>query len=156
LLLRVVTGGSDNGTDNYTYDIENRLIGLVKGTSGGAGTYAYSYDYRTRRIVRDETSASGTITNLVYSGGTSVQEYDGTTPALAVEYLRGSDYGGGVGGILYTVRSGERVVGAGELSAGSAVDGGQAVACGVIGIGVGLALGCFGKPEILTLNLLML
>jgi RHS repeat-associated protein len=105
---RVVTGGSDNGTDSYSYDFENRLIGLVKGTMGGAGTYAYQYDYRTRRIVRDESGASGTFTPLVFSGGTSVQEYNGSIsgPTLAVEYLRGSDYGGGVGGILYTVRGG--------------------------------------------------
>ena len=104
---RVVTAGSDNGTDSYTYDFENRLVGLVKGTGGGGtGTYAYQYDYRTRRIVRDESNAGGAITNLVFSGGTSVQEYDGTTsPTLTVEYIRGSDYGGGVGGILYTLRN---------------------------------------------------
>jgi len=104
---RVITGGTDNGTDTYGYDYENRLISLVKGTGGGgAGTYAYQYDYRTRRIVRDESSASGTVTSLVYSGGTSVQEYDGGATTPTVEYVRGSDYGGGVGGILYTLRGG--------------------------------------------------
>jgi RHS repeat-associated protein len=105
---RTVTGGTDNGTDTYTYDFENRLIGLVKGTAGGAGTYAYTYDYRTRRIVRDESSAGGSVTDLIFSGGTSVQEYTGsiTSSNLTVEYLRGSDYGGGVGGILYTLRGG--------------------------------------------------
>jgi RHS repeat-associated protein len=47
------------------------------------------------------------VTSVVFSGGTSVQEYTGaSSPALAVEYVRGSDYGGGVGGILYTIRSG--------------------------------------------------
>ena len=46
-------------------------------------------------------------TSLVFSGGTSVQEYTGAPGgAPAVEYVRGSDYGGGVGGILYTLRSG--------------------------------------------------
>ena len=104
--MRVVTGGTDNGTDTYSYDFENRLIGLVKGSGGGTGTYAYSYDYRTRRIVRDESLASGAVTDLVFSGGTSVQEYSGSTPTLQVEYVRGSDYGGGVGGILYTLRGG--------------------------------------------------
>jgi YD repeat-containing protein len=106
-ITRTVTGGTDNGSDTYSYDFENRLIGLVKGSGGGgAGTYAYQYDYRTRRIIRDETQASGVLTTLVYSGGTSVQDSTGTTPALSVEYIRGSDYGGGVGGILYTLRSG--------------------------------------------------
>jgi RHS repeat-associated protein len=105
---RTVSGGSDNGTDSYGYDFENRLIQLVKGTTGSAGTYNYTYDYRTRRIVRDESNAGGVVTDLVFSGGTSVQEYDtgGTGSALSVEYIRGSDYGGGVGGILYTLRGG--------------------------------------------------
>jgi RHS repeat-associated protein len=105
---RTVSGGTDNGTDSYSYDFENRLIQLVKGTVGSAGTYNYSYDYRTRRIVRDESNAGGVVTDLVFSGGTSVQEYDtgGTGSALSVEYIRGSDYGGGVGGILYTLRGG--------------------------------------------------
>jgi len=103
---RVVTGGSDNGTDTSSYDYENRLVSLVKGSGTSTGTYTYTYDYRTRRVVRDESSAGGAITHVVFSGGTSVQEYDGATPALTVEYIRGSDYGGGVGGILYTTRSG--------------------------------------------------
>lgn len=104
---RTVTVGSDNGTDTYSYDFENRLIGVVKGTSGGAGTYAYAYDYRTRRIGRDESGASsGPATAIVFSGGTSVQEYDNGSSTPSVEYIRGSDYGGGVGGILYTLRPG--------------------------------------------------
>jgi hypothetical protein len=58
--------------------------------------------------VRDESSAGGVVTDLVFSGGTSVQEYAGSISSadLIVEYLRGSDYGGGVGGILYTLRGG--------------------------------------------------
>jgi RHS repeat-associated protein len=105
---RVVTGGSDNGSDVYTYDFENRLVGLIKGTggtAGGAGMYAYTYDYRTRRIVRDESGAGGATTSIVFSGGTSVQEYDNGNTTPTVEYIRGSDYGGGVGGILYTLRT---------------------------------------------------
>jgi RHS repeat-associated protein len=98
-----------SATDTYSYDFENRLVNLVKNTTGGgAGTYNYTYDYRTRRIVRDESSAGGGVADIVFSGGTSAQEYTGsiTQPHLAVEYLRGSDYGGGVGGILYTIRGG--------------------------------------------------
>jgi RHS repeat-associated protein len=58
--------------------------------------------------VLDESSAGGVVTDLVFSGGTSVQEYAGSISSadLTVEYLRGSDYGGGVGGILYTLRGG--------------------------------------------------
>jgi YD repeat-containing protein len=37
-----------------------------------------------------------------------VQEYTGavSTTSLAVQYVRGSDWGGGVGGLLYSVRGG--------------------------------------------------
>ncbi len=45
---------------------------------------------------------------MSFSGGTSVQEY--ASGALAVQYIRGSDWGGGVGGILYTLRGGEMSV----------------------------------------------
>jgi RHS repeat-associated protein len=43
---------------------------------------------------------------VVFSGGTSVQEWDnnGTT-----EYIRGSDWGGGVGGLLYSLRPGQPI-----------------------------------------------
>ena len=70
--------------------------------------YRYAYDYRTRRVLRDESGdgAGGASTRITFSGGTSVQEYDNSATTPAVEYIRGSDYGGGVGGILYTLRSG--------------------------------------------------
>ena len=43
------------GTENYTWDEENRLIALD--TPGG--DFVYVYDHRARRIVRDESAASG-------------------------------------------------------------------------------------------------
>ncbi|MCB1078339.1 MAG: hypothetical protein KDM64_10985, partial [Verrucomicrobiae bacterium] len=113
-------------TDTYTYDLENRLIQLTDGlTDGGSRTYAYTYDYRTRRIIRDESGGvspsgdPGQITRVVFSGGTSAQEWENgaldsrlADPQSAadqpeVEYIRGSDWGGGVGGILYTLRGGQ-------------------------------------------------
>jgi len=77
--------------------------------------YEYVYDYRTRRVRRSENAAAadasistqfdeefGSITDVVFSGGTSIAEYvDG---AEKVEFVRGSDWGGGVGGILYSLR----------------------------------------------------
>ena len=101
---RSVTVGASYATDNYGYDFENRLTSLVRYTSPGTGTYTYAYDYRTRRILRNETQAGGVSTKVVFSGGLSVQEYAGGSTTTSVEYLRGSDYGGGVGGILYTIR----------------------------------------------------
>ena len=133
-----VAGGK---VTDYSYDRENRLIRLSEGggekrfidiypgtddqehadlaiqatyyESAPIVTYRYAYDYRTRRVLRDESAAGGKTAYVVFSGGTSVQEYeeDGTAfgldgaDTLQVEYVRGSDYGGGVGGILYSLRS---------------------------------------------------
>lgn len=91
------------GTDTYTWDDENRLTGLE--TPGG--DYSYTYDHRGRRVVRDESSAGGAVTGLTFSGGTSVQEAN-SSGTVQVELIRGSDWGGGVGGVLFTIRSGQR------------------------------------------------
>jgi RHS repeat-associated protein len=98
-------------TDTYAYDSENRLVTLTKATTdtGAAGTYRYAYDYRTRRVERAETIGGTTTTTAsVFSGGLAAQEYTGTisTTSLAVQFVRGSDWGGGVGGLLYSVRGG--------------------------------------------------
>ncbi|TCO81905.1 RHS repeat-associated protein [Chthoniobacter flavus] len=98
-------------TDVYRYDVENRLVSLSLSTlnpqlSTVPGTYSYVYDYRTRRVARTENAST---TQMVFSGGTSVQEYSQLSPLtsqLSVEYVRGSDWGGGVGGVLYSMRGG--------------------------------------------------
>ena len=94
-----VTRREGSATDVYAYDLENRLIGLNKGGTA----YAYLYDYRTRRVERTE---GGTSTQVVFSGGTSVAEYTGESATPSVELIRGSDWGGGVGGLLYSLRAG--------------------------------------------------
>ncbi|WP_143157896.1 RHS repeat-associated core domain-containing protein [Rubritalea squalenifaciens] len=102
-------------TDTYSYDLNNRLVSLDLNSSADSaknGLYEYGYDHRTRRVLRDESDlTSGKTTRVVFSGGLSVQEheqnagsYNLTSPA--VEYVRGSDYGGGMGGVLYTLRAG--------------------------------------------------
>lgn len=88
-------------TDTYGWDAENRLISLVKQSAEGAGAYGWAYDYRTRRV---ELAYAGNITKAVFSGGTSVRELENGVPT--VDYVRGSDWGGGVGGILYSTRAG--------------------------------------------------
>ena len=96
-------------TDTYGYDYENRLINIVKATPGTdlqTGTFGYIYDYRTRRVERNESAASGALTKLIFSGGTSVQEYDSSSALPTVQFIRGSDYGGGIGGVLYSLRGG--------------------------------------------------
>ncbi|MGB0371721.1 MAG: RHS repeat-associated core domain-containing protein [Opitutales bacterium] len=95
-------------TDTYTYDYDNRLVALDYQTgTADAGNYTYAYDQRLRRVVRDESAIPGRdLTILSFSGGTSVQEHTTTVSSSPeVEYIRGSDYGGGIGGILYTLRS---------------------------------------------------
>jgi RHS repeat-associated protein len=57
----------------------------------------------TQRANRTEGSVN---TRVVFSGGTSVKEFEGNASTPSVEYVRGSDWGGGVGGILYTNRAG--------------------------------------------------
>jgi RHS repeat-associated protein len=107
-----VTGGVTS-LDQYTYDYFNHLVQIVQtpdtGSSGSFKTHNYSYDHRTRRVIRSEeptVGAGASSTKVSYSGGTSVLEYSGASYAtLDVEYVRGSDWGGGVGGILYTSRS---------------------------------------------------
>ncbi len=93
-------------TDVYSYDYENRLVGLNYQTgASGTGMYNYSYDYRTRRAVRVEPTNN--TTQIVFEGGTSIEEFGASGPDFpGVEYLRGYNYGGGVGGLEYSVRSG--------------------------------------------------
>jgi YD repeat-containing protein len=80
----------------YGYDFENRLVSLAE----IGGTFTYSYDHRTRRVGRDESAAGGTADQISFAGGLSVQEYLASATTPAVEYVRGSDYGGGIGGVL--------------------------------------------------------
>jgi len=89
-------------TQSYSFDCENRLIGLIAST----GTYGYTYDHRTRRVGRNESAAGGINSELSFAGGLSVQEYTSGSSLPNVETIRGSDYGGGIGGVLYTIRSG--------------------------------------------------
>lgn len=92
----------------YVYDRENRLIGYNSTDTAGRSD-DYAYDYRSRRVRRDESGSAdgqGTQVLLSFSGGTSVQEYAPAAALPAAEHIRGSDMGGGVGGILYTLRGG--------------------------------------------------
>ncbi len=108
-----ISRADDTRTDAYTYDVWTRLLTLdlqTPATPGDRGLYEYSYDARTRRVSREELSIP---TVLSFQGGVSIQEYPaspgtsaGSLPAPTVEYVRGPDQGGGVGGVLYSVRSG--------------------------------------------------
>jgi len=100
-------------TTAYTWDAQDRLASV---TLPDGSEHRYAYDYRTRRIstgVRTPSSANETKTSIVFSGGLSVAEWEqesgtGLQPVLSapptVEYTRGPDMGGGVGGLLYSKR----------------------------------------------------
>ena len=99
---------ADGISDTYTWDAENRLIGVNK----AGAQHGYEYDYRTRRISREEPASVGGGTEktaVIFAGGLSVAEYGYTGATLeaqpTVEYVRGPDLGGGVGGLLYSLRS---------------------------------------------------
>jgi len=96
------SSGEEAGT-YYEYDYENRLIEVIEEGERFA-IYRYQYDYRTRREGRREP---GHETHIVFSGGSSILEYGYDGPSEPrVEYVRGHDYGGGVGGLEYSVRGG--------------------------------------------------
>ncbi|MEN3943019.1 RHS repeat-associated core domain-containing protein [Prosthecobacter sp. SYSU 5D2] len=98
------------GTTTYHWDAQDRLVTV---NTPDGGEHHYAYDYRTRRIATQETPATGPAKNraVVFSGGVSLAEYEGSTPVTVtpslqptVHYLRGPDMGGGVGGMLYSQR----------------------------------------------------
>ena len=123
---------SGSEVTDYSYDPDNRLIAVseagkkrvidITGPNGAKtkatfidhADYDYDYDYRTRRIARTE---NGVKTDIVFLGGTSVMEFEGPGNGVepdrapgavpTVEYIRGSDLGGGIGGILYSLRNGQ-------------------------------------------------
>ena len=103
---RISRTPSSGTASAYSYDFDNRLVGVTQGASTAS---VYVYDYRTRRVTRTE---NGTGTQVVFSGGTSVSEYAATNSGAStgvapkVEFVRGGDWGGGVGGILYSLHPG--------------------------------------------------
>jgi RHS repeat-associated protein len=96
------------GTTSYAWDAQDRLSGV---TLPDGTQHAYEYDYRTRRIGTQKLFAAvqQAMTAIVFAGGLSLAEFDTTTDSLparpSVEYVRGPDMGGGVGGMLYSMRA---------------------------------------------------
>jgi RHS repeat-associated protein len=73
-----------NGTTNYTYDVENRLV-----AASGARTAALRYDPLGR--LYEVSGASGTM-RFLYDGDALVDEY-GANGALHHRYVHGADAG---------------------------------------------------------------
>ena len=104
----IVDGASSSV--EYAYDEDNRLLSVAVTDAGKTKNHTFAYDYRTRRIFR-ETPTEKTL--HIFDGGLSVQEYDfveATSPSLSTlstESIRGEGMGGGVGGMVYSIRNGQ-------------------------------------------------
>ncbi|RBP35123.1 RHS repeat-associated protein [Roseimicrobium gellanilyticum] len=106
----ITTHGEVPGTETttYTWTPQNMLASV---TLPDSSVHSYAYDYRVRRITRTEGNANPVA--MTFSGGLSVAEFEVLDSQLntldsqpSVEYQRGPDMGGGVGGLLYSLRSG--------------------------------------------------
>lgn len=107
-----LSGGGGYEVTHYTWDSQNRLTGV---STPDSGAHAYSYDHRTRRVGVTSHTAEGAGTGtkrraISFVGGLSAAEWEAenTPPDLSdapvIEYTRGPDMGGGVGGLLYSLR----------------------------------------------------
>lgn len=107
-----LSGGGGYEVTHYTWDSQNRLTGV---STPGGGAHAYSYDHRTRRVGVTSHTAEGAGAGakrraISFVGGLSAAEWEAENAppdlsgAPAVEYTRGPDMGGGVGGLLYSLR----------------------------------------------------
>jgi RHS repeat-associated protein len=93
----------------YSWDAQDRLSSV---TMPDGSQHAYKYDYRTRRI--STTRSGGILPSIIHRhpvrgrsesrrmGGGRQRARHGQQPT--VEYTRGPDMGGGVGGMLYSLR----------------------------------------------------
>jgi RHS repeat-associated protein len=102
-------GGSDSYLTLYQWNAWDRLMGV---NLTGAKKFSYTYDDRARRVAVAQATSGGLVaryTAVTFSGGLSVAEFESTTAVVgtvaAVQYIRGPDMGGGVGGLLRTVRN---------------------------------------------------
>jgi RHS repeat-associated protein len=114
---RIAQTINENGNAQSTlfaWDAQDRLNSV---TMPDSAVHEYEYDYRTRRIGTTEGTAPGVPTKqtaIVFAGGLSLAEWEfpnlepetlnSVTPS--VQYVRGPDMGGGVGGMLYSLRGG--------------------------------------------------
>ena len=112
---QTVTEGPNQTATTYQWDSQNHLSAV---TQPDTTRWSYLYDYRTRRygILRSGGAQASQYTGIAFAGGLSLGEYEypgadtvqflSAPAAKSVHYQRGPDMGGGVGGLLYSLRDG--------------------------------------------------
>ncbi len=96
-----------SSSTTYTYDEDNRLIATA--LNGTEITHTFAYDYRSRRYYRSTPTTPHMYS--VFDGGLSIQEYetisansDLSTHMPTTEFIRSEGMGGGVGGMVYSIK----------------------------------------------------
>ncbi|MBF0387924.1 MAG: RHS repeat protein [Candidatus Omnitrophica bacterium] len=89
----MTVGAAVNNVSTYGYDLESRLVALT--ANGITAAFQYSGDGRRTKAVRD-----GQETTFLYDGQNVVLEKNASLRTTR-SYVRGQDYPGGVGGIIY-------------------------------------------------------
>jgi RHS repeat-associated protein len=69
----------NDGAHSYTYDSENRLVGVDGGSTG-----SYAYDHQNRRYKK---TIGSTVTDYVWEGSRAVAEHNGSTAAVLIDYI---------------------------------------------------------------------
>ena len=93
---------TSDGTRGFDYDDENQLIRI---TATNAWKSEFVYDGLGRRRLRTEYIYQGggwqsvSVTRFVYCGSVVLEERDGNN-IPQTSYTRGSEFGGGIGGLL--------------------------------------------------------
>lgn len=70
---------SNDGVHNYTYDAENRLVGVAGGT-----TASYAYDQRNQRYKK---TVGSSVTHYVWQSGQVLAEHNGSTGSVITDYI---------------------------------------------------------------------
>lgn len=105
-------GGASSTSTAYSYDEDNRLVAVSDGGSGSTPTHTFAYDYRSRRYYRSTPTTPHMY--CVFDGGLSIQEHEVPSADLTLnpltlntvqtEFVRGEGMGGGVGGMVYSIK----------------------------------------------------
>ena len=70
---------TNDGAHTYTYDSENRIVSV-----DGGSTASYSYDHQNQRYSK---TVGSSVSHYVWEGGQQLARHDGSTGAVAMDYV---------------------------------------------------------------------